>query len=92
MNREEVFTKVSDSIRTVLNKQPDDIKGPAKIMGDLGAESIDFLDISFELENSLGFDVDFKEIISTLRISDGNESRNDLTMDEVVNFICAKKS
>ena len=45
------------------------------IVKDLGAESIDFLDISFEIENGLGFEVDFKEIIKGLQKTSGDQSR-----------------
>lgn len=92
MTQEQVYSQVTQAISTVLNKKPEQIKGDSKILADLGAESIDFTDIGFELEMSLKQEVDFKEIIGQLRAKENDKRRNDLTVDEVVGFIVAKNS
>src|SRR4051812_11949238 len=48
--QEEIFTKVSSTLVEALNVDEDDIKLTSTLQGDLGAESIDFLDIVFRLE------------------------------------------
>jgi acyl carrier protein len=47
---EEIYTKVSATLVEALNVDAEEIKPTATLQGDLGAESIDFLDIVFRLE------------------------------------------
>ena len=49
-SQEEIYTKVSATLVEALNVDEDDIKPTSTLQGDLGAESIDFLDIVFRLE------------------------------------------
>ena len=55
MSREEVFTKVEAVLVDALGVDEDEVTEEATLTGDLGAESIDFLDIVFRLEKS--FDI-----------------------------------
>ncbi len=50
MTKEAIFEKVKATLADSLNADADDIKPEATLAGDLGAESIDFLDIVFRLE------------------------------------------
>jgi len=54
---EEIYTKVSSTLVEALNVDEDDIKPTATLQGDLGAESIDFLDIVFRLEREFGIKI-----------------------------------
>ena len=54
-SKEEVFEKVRDSLVDALGVDDDEVTPEATLVGDLGAESIDFLDIVFRLEKS--FDI-----------------------------------
>jgi acyl carrier protein len=54
---EEIYTKVSATLVEALNVDEDDIKPTATLQGDLGAESIDFLDIVFRLEREFGIKI-----------------------------------
>jgi len=55
MTEEEVFEKVRETLVDALGVDDDEIKAEATLTGDLGAESIDFLDIVFRLEKA--FDI-----------------------------------
>ena len=55
MTRDEIFDEVTEVLIDALGLDDDEATGEATLMGDLGAESIDFLDIVFRLEKS--FDV-----------------------------------
>jgi acyl carrier protein len=48
--QEEIYNKVSATLVESLNIGEDDIEPASRLQGDLGAESIDFLDITFRLE------------------------------------------
>ncbi len=52
MNREEIFESVRDVLIEALGVDDDEVTPDASLTGDLGAESIDFLDIVFRLEKS----------------------------------------
>src|SRR5438093_12424346 len=56
-NQEEIYTKVSATLVEALNVDEDEIKPSATRQGDLGAESIDFLDIVFRLEREFGIKI-----------------------------------
>ena len=62
MSEGELLNVIEKAIRDVVNNPNLKVVGESKLMGDLGLESIDFLDISSELENSLGKEIDFKEV------------------------------
>jgi acyl carrier protein len=51
---EEIYNKVTGVLAESLNVEEDDLKPDATLQGDLGAESIDFLDIVFRLEREFG--------------------------------------
>src|SRR5438034_3829431 len=52
--QEEIYSKVSATLVEALNVDEEDVKPTATLQGDLGAESIDFLDIVFRLEREFG--------------------------------------
>src|SRR3954466_1444253 len=53
--KDEVFTKVQSALVEALGVDEEEVTPSATLVGDLGAESIDFLDIVFRLEKS--FDI-----------------------------------
>src|SRR3989454_3578381 len=56
-SRDEIYSKVSATLVEALNVDEGDIKPEATLQGDLGAESIDFLDIVFRLEREFGIKI-----------------------------------
>src|SRR5881227_1741342 len=57
LTQEEIYTKVSSTLVEALNVDEDQISPQATLQGDLGAESIDFLDIVFRLEREFGIKI-----------------------------------
>lgn len=57
MNRDEVFVKVKEVLVDALGVDDDEVSPTAKVMADLGAESIDILDIVFRLEKTFNIKV-----------------------------------
>src|SRR5215211_2082421 len=55
--QEEIFSKVSATLVEALNVDEDEVKPTSTLQGDLGAESIDFLDIVFRLEREFGIKI-----------------------------------
>ena len=59
---EEVFEKVRESLVDALGVDDDEVTPEATLVGDLGAESIDFLDIVFRLEKAFGIEIPRAEL------------------------------
>jgi acyl carrier protein len=54
---EEVFARVREAMVGALGVDEDEVTPEATLTGDLGAESIDFLDIVFRLEKEFGIKI-----------------------------------
>ena len=59
---EEVFGKVREALVDALGVDDDEVTEDATMVGDLGAESIDFLDIVFKLEKAFGISIPRDEL------------------------------
>jgi acyl carrier protein len=62
MTHEEVFEKVQEVLVDALAVDDDEVKPEATLTSDLGAESIDFLDIVFKIEQVFGFKIEQGEL------------------------------
>ena len=62
ISREEIFGKVQEVLVDALGLDEDEVTEEATLMGDLGAESIDFLDIVFRLEKAFDIKVPREEL------------------------------
>jgi len=62
MSRDEVFEEVKEVLIDALGLDDDEVTAEATLMGDLGAESIDFLDIVFRLEKAFDIKVPREEL------------------------------
>jgi len=62
LSRDEVFEQVKDVLVDALGLDDDEVTAEATLMGDLGAESIDFLDIVFRLEKAFDIKVPREEL------------------------------
>jgi len=56
-SRDEVFSKIRDVLTDALGVDEDEVQAAATLQGDLGAESIDFLDIVFRLEKEFSIKI-----------------------------------
>ena len=54
---EEIYERISATLVEALNVDEDEIRPTSTLQGDLGAESIDFLDIVFRLEREFGIKI-----------------------------------
>ena len=60
--KEEVFEKVQEALMDALGVDDDEVTPDATMVGDLGAESIDFLDIVFRLEKAFEIEIPRSEL------------------------------
>ena len=61
-NRDEILQQVQEVLVDALGVDDDEVTTEATLMGDLGAESIDFLDIVFRLEKTFGIKIPREEL------------------------------
>jgi acyl carrier protein len=61
-SRDEIFEKVQSALVDALGVDDDEVTPEATMVGDLGAESIDFLDIVFRLEKAFGIKIPRSEL------------------------------
>ncbi len=61
-SRDEIFQEVQEVLVDALGVDDDEVKAEATLMGDLGAESIDFLDIVFRLEKAFDIKIPREEL------------------------------
>jgi len=57
MSRQEILDSVKETLVEALSVDEDEVTEDATLRGDLGAESIDFLDIMFRLEKAFGIKI-----------------------------------
>lgn len=62
MSRDEIYDEVKEVLVDALGLDDEEVTDSATLMGDLGAESIDFLDIVFRLEKSFGIKIPREEL------------------------------
>jgi acyl carrier protein len=62
LTSEEVFEKVRTALVDALGVEDDEVTRDATMVGDLGAESIDFLDIVFRLEKAFAIEIPRAEL------------------------------
>ena len=75
----EVYTNVTKVLVEALGVEEDDIKPSAALQADLGAESIDFLDIAFRIEREFGIKIPRGELFSERFSSSARRSCNTAT-------------
>ena len=62
MSRDDIYEGVKEVLVDALGLDDDEVTAEATLMGDLGAESIDFLDIVFRLEKNFGIKIPREEL------------------------------
>lgn len=61
--KDEVFEKIREALVEALGVDDDEVTPEATLVGDLGAESIDFLDIVFRLEKAFDIKIPRGELV-----------------------------
>ena len=62
LSREQIFQQVQEVLVDALRVDNEEVIPQATLMGDLGAESIDFLDIVFRLEKAFSIKIPREEL------------------------------
>ncbi|MBC8522626.1 acyl carrier protein [PVC group bacterium] len=62
MNRDDIFSKIQEVLDDALGVDEDEVTPEASLIADLGAESIDFLDIVFRVEKAFDLKISQGEL------------------------------
>ena len=73
MSRDEIFEQVKEVLVDALGLDDDEVTKDATLMADLGAESIDFLDIVFRLEKAFEIKVPREELFPAESLMNNSE-------------------
>jgi acyl carrier protein len=71
-SREEIFEKIQTALVDALGVDEEEVKPDATLTSDLGAESIDFLDIVFRLEKAFNIKIPRGELFPESILTDPN--------------------
>lgn len=70
LSQDEIFEKVRDVLVDALAVDEDEVKLESTLVDDLGAESIDLLDVVFQLEKAFEIKIDRSELIPVDALND----------------------
>ena len=73
MSRDDIIQQVHEVLVDALGVDDDEVTIEARLMGDLGAESIDFLDIVFRLEKAFGIKIPREELFPAENLMTNSE-------------------
>ncbi|MBU2577107.1 MAG: DUF1255 family protein [Nanoarchaeota archaeon] len=84
MRNEQIFEEVKEILINALGNKIDEIISEATLIDDLGAESIDLLDLRFRLEKKFNVQITTNELLP--------QKESDFTVDYLIKFISRKIS
>ncbi len=87
---EEIFRKVCETLSAALGIESDDIRLESSLVRDLGAESIDFIDILFRLEKVFDLKIPAQELFPGALLSDERYVQNGKVTDAGIKELRAK--
>lgn len=84
----ELFEIIIKTLQKIKSPLPENMGPETDLANDLELDSIDILDLSFELEKELNCSESLVEYLQKLRL--GNVEHNHITIGELVNYLKAK--
>ena len=82
MNRDEIVQEVQEVLVDALGVDDEEVTTKATLMGDLGAESIDFLDIVFRLEKAFEIKIPREELFPAESLMNNSDYINNGKLTE----------
>jgi len=90
LDNNHVFVKVRDSISKALEIELDKIQMESRLTSDLGAESIDFLDIVFRLEKAFAIKIPRDDLFPERVLTDAKFVQNGRLTEDGLQFLKSK--
>ena len=92
MTGDEVFGILKTIIVGALRVPPDQVHREANLFVDLDAESIDLVDIRFQIEEKFGFRIEQEQFASSLGAGEQFDVQKSFTVERVVAFVMEQLS
>jgi acyl carrier protein len=89
MEEKEIFEKVKEAIVDALGVDEDEVSAESSLFDDLGAESLDLLDIVFRLEKTFGIKIPRGAMVQDLLAAEGVKEA-DVLVDGAVTELGAR--
>ena len=90
LSNQELYSEVEKVICNVFRLSGSAVRPDTTLVGDLGAESIDFLDLGCDLEKIVDAEVDFRKLFQEKRAQSEGNGVLDVTVQEVVDYLKAQ--
>jgi acyl carrier protein len=87
MEEKEIIDKVRTCVATALGRDEEEVQVGKKLQRDLEAESIDYLDITFQLEKTFGISIDKDELFPQKIFQDEKLVRNGVVTEMGLQFL-----
>jgi acyl carrier protein len=87
LSDQELYSEVEKVICNVFRLNGSAVRPDTTLVGDLGAESIDFLDLGCDLEKIVDAEVDFRKLFQEKRAQAEGNGVLDVTVQEVVDYL-----
>jgi len=90
MDDQEVFAKVQKCVATALGVDEDEVQADKILSKDLEAESIDYLDITFQLEKTFGIKIEKDELFPQKIFQDEKYVKDGVVTEAGLDFLKEK--
>ena len=87
MDEQEITQKVSQCVATALGRDDDEVELDHVLSRDLEAESIDYLDITFQLEKTFGITIQKDELFPQKIFQDDSLVKDGVVTDKGLAFL-----
>lgn len=87
ITEESGYNAVLEAVETVTRRPRASLKPETRLITDLGLESIDTIDLLFEIEKRLGLSVNLAEVFQNQRRSVGQRQQFDLELRELSKYL-----
>ncbi len=92
MTREECGTMILKSLSKIIGEKAFSVDAEKKLVSDIGLESIDLLDLLFEIEKETQLSINLSEAFVSRRAIKNQQEQFDLTVNEVIDYVMELKA
>lgn len=85
MNRDEIQSKLTEQIAEAFEIEPSEVLPDKSLVQDLGAESIDLVDLTFRIEKTFGIDIPEDELFDA-----PSDEKRPATVDQLIGYISSR--
>lgn len=85
--KEDILLVLRAALGRVVGKRIDLVKNEQKLVSDFGLESVDMVDLLYEIERDLNLSINLSDVFSNKRSQLNQRDQFDLSLDELADFL-----